>query len=443
MPAEYTRRSILTVRRLRIRAEVVWGSTRPRCCHQRASAPYRPFCSRNTVYAQSDLDRLVALDHTSEPGSAFRAAGGRWRVLLVTDCLENGGAERQLALLARKLPPQWEVRVFSLASGPFAEFHRKHGVSLQVVERSWRFDPLPALRLLSTVVRWRPDVVHTWGWMSTLLSRWPCKVFRIPLIDGSIRSGIVAPRWSRSARFARRAATVIVANSEAGLRAWGVAGRRSRVIYNAMNPERLQDLVSEIPSPNHAVVDRVNVVMAARMVPGKDFRTVVDAARILGAQEGPEWRFVFAGNGPERDAILDYAVDLRAEGRVDWIDCGIEAVGVIASADFGVLLTVPGLHAEGCANVILEYMACGLPVVCSHDGGNPEIVVDGVNGLTVPPQDPSALASALMVLQTDGRLRRRICAANRSAIAQRFTVDRMVGEYVELYESLVQEHRRT
>jgi Glycosyltransferase Family 4 len=83
----------------------------------------------------------------------------------VCDCLDNGGAERQMTLLARSLPEDYRVRVFSLGDGPYAEVLRGLGVDLRVHCRRWRYDVSPALRLLQEVIRWRPDVVHSWGVM--------------------------------------------------------------------------------------------------------------------------------------------------------------------------------------------------------------------------------------------------------------------------------------
>ena len=50
-------------------------------------------------------------------------------------------------------------------------------------------------------------------------------------------------------------------------------------------------------------------------------------------------------------------------------------------------MTNVGVHAEGCSNAIMEYMACGLPVVCSDSGGSAELVRDGRDGYVIAPHD--------------------------------------------------------
>jgi glycosyltransferase involved in cell wall biosynthesis len=85
----------------------------------------------------------------------------------------------------------------------------------------------------------------------------------------------------------------------------------------------------------------------------------------------------------------------------------------------------------------MEYMACGLPVVCTDSGGNPEIVLDGVSGLLVAPRDVGALVSALRALGSDPSLARRMGQEGRRRIEGLFTVDAMVERYVTIYKSLL------
>ncbi len=118
------------------------------------------------------------------------------------------------------------------------------------------------------------------------------------------------------------------------------------------------------------------VVMAARMHPAKDWRLFFEAARAL-AREEPGWRFVAVGDGPERATLLAEAADLVDAGVMEFPEGGLEVLPLIAAADIGVLVTDPRYHAEGCSNSIMEYMACGLPVVCTDSGGNPELVPTG------------------------------------------------------------------
>src|SRR5262249_38332860 len=112
------------------------------------------------------------------------------KVLLLNDALANGGAERQLVLLARSLPTAWERRVWVMGDGPQAQVLRDHRIPLSVRGRARRLDLRPACDLWHTLLSWRPDVVHTWDWMSSVLAGPLCKLLGIPLVDGTIRMGM-------------------------------------------------------------------------------------------------------------------------------------------------------------------------------------------------------------------------------------------------------------
>jgi glycosyltransferase involved in cell wall biosynthesis len=82
-------------------------------------------------------------------------------------------------------------------------------------------------------------------------------------------------------------------------------------------------------------------------------------------------------------------------------------------------------------------MAAGLPVVATAVGGTPEVVVDGVTGLLVPPGAPDVLARAITTLLRDADLRRTMGQASRERVVQDFSVERMVEQTERLYEQLL------
>ena len=87
--------------------------------------------------------------------------------------------------------------------------------------------------------------------------------------------------------------------------------------------------------------------------------------------------------------------------------------------------------------VLIEAMACGLPVV-SFDcpAGPDEIITDGVDGLLVPSGDVYALAEKLMVLMTDENLRRRLGQQARQT-AQRYEMTTIANQWIALFEKVI------
>ncbi len=348
------------------------------------------------------------------------------------EALPSGGAERQLALIAGHLPERWEVRVWTMGGGPFVDVLRERGQSVDVSPRKARLDVRPAADLWRLLREWRPDVVHSWDWMSTLAALPVCRVLGIPIVDGTIRNGIARRRRSLPLRVARAASKLVVANSRAGLEAWGVGADKGRVVYNAFDPARwsLCDPDGERPGQS---AGRFTVVMTGRMVAHKDFATVIAAASELDAGEPGRWRFVLLGDGPERQRLGAIAGDLVARDVVAFVNPGLEVLPLVREADAGVLMSNEAQHREGCSNAIMEYMACRLPVVCSSGGGNPELVLHGETGFLVRGGDRDALVERLRELARDGGLARRMGAAGRTRLEREFTVERLVRSLERVY----------
>ena len=86
---------------------------------------------------------------------------------------------------------------------------------------------------------------------------------------------------------------------------------------------------------------------------------------------------------------------------------------------------------EGSAKCIYEAAACGLPQITTRESG--DVVVDGVNGIIVPPNDPEALAGAIERLYRDRELGSRLGAAGRQRVVQNFTWEHFHARLLEAY----------
>lgn len=355
------------------------------------------------------------------------------RVLFICDALAPGGAERQMSLLIRHLPHEWEARVWSLADGPFARVLQNSGTPVDVSTRKYRFDILPAMSLWKILLLWKPDVVHCWGWMCIAAALPVCGPLHTPVIStirtGCIRTDEGVVRGHARAFFARLAGRVI-ANSRSGLRSWNVPDNKGRVVYNAFDRERLG-----LCAPDKRTLP-FTVIMAARMEPVKDYGAFLAAARSLAANRN-RWRFIALGFGASRTKIIKSASALIADGTVRFPEPGMEILPFISRAHAGVLMTSPGIL-EGCSNSIMEYMACGLPVVCSDSGGNRELVIEGETGFLVPAGDFAALAERLQWLHDNGDRAAAMGRAGRTRILGEFSIGSMVDKTVAVYNELLE-----
>lgn len=94
---------------------------------------------------------------------------------------------------------------------------------------------------------------------------------------------------------------------------------------------------------------------------------------------------------------------------------------------------------EGTPNVILEAMACGIPVVAPEVGGVPEIVSSD-RGILFPPSDFEALVAASKSLITDRRMRRQLGANARAFTARSRSINGLAAQLIEIYGKLLRKH---
>ncbi|MEH3147863.1 MAG: glycosyltransferase [Methylobacterium frigidaeris] len=202
---------------------------------------------------------------------------------------------------------------------------------------------------------------------------------------------------------------------------WRGAAARVTVIPNAVPVE------AATPAPDEAALTaRPPLILSVgRLAPEKDFPTLIRAvARLPG-----EARLVILGEGPERASLEALAGALGLGDRV-------MLPGYAASpwpAYAGARVFALSSRSEGFGNVVVEALASGLPVVATDCGGPREILADGRHGALVPVGDEAALAAALArVLARPGD------PVPRRERAARFATGRIVGDYLALFEAVVQ-----
>ena len=110
-----------------------------------------------------------------------------------------------------------------------------------------------------------------------------------------------------------------------------------------------------------------------------------------------------------------------------------DVVGLLSEAD---VFLLPSLQ-ESFGLSALEAMACGVPVVASRVGGLPEVVVDGETGYLHPPDAVDLMADSAVKLLSDAGLHARVSAQAARVAAERFSADRIVPLYEELYQRTV------
>jgi len=173
------------------------------------------------------------------------------------------------------------------------------------------------------------------------------------------------------------------------------------------------------------------ILAIGRLVLFKGFEILIKAMRNVPGN------LVLVGDGPQRRHLEDVARSCNLSGRVFFtgqID-NSQIVNYLAAAD---IFAMPSIsRAESFGIVQLEAMAAGLPVVNTNiESGVPEVSLDGITGITVPPGDSISLANALNLLLSDRELRMRMGNAGKDRVRSEFSIARMSKRTMQIYEEI-------
>jgi glycosyltransferase involved in cell wall biosynthesis len=173
------------------------------------------------------------------------------------------------------------------------------------------------------------------------------------------------------------------------------------------------------------------LVSSGRLVGAKGFDILLRALAEVRTSTPPP-NLVVLGEGPERGNLEGLALKLGVADRVRFAGRVDNPFAVMSRASLFVLSS----HREGFGNVLIEAMACGVPVVAADCPFGPRAILgDGEAGQIVPPGDPAELARGIERVLGDTELARRYRAAG-SEVAEQYTVSRTVPGFEELFERL-------
>lgn len=351
-----------------------------------------------------------------------------------------GGGEVSLLTLLKGLDrSRWVIRVVVPSEGPVAAGCRSLGVPVCVVPLPSLRRPRPAiLGSIWTLVRLAKDsrasLLHANGSRAMFYAGLAGRLGGRPVI-WHLRLMDQDPNldWLL-ARLATR--TIAISEAVRGrLSRWPKAHARCTVVPNGI------DLATFAPSTHRGAVrqaldlcptDRV-IGTVGRLVAFKGQRYLLEAFSQL-RQSYPCVRLLMVGDGPERTSLERHAARLGVGEAVRFTGHREDVADLLAAMEIFVL---PSLG-EHFGRVLLEAMALKLPVVATAAGGVPEVVVDNLTGLLVPPADAAALANAIATLLADPARGRVMGSAGRERVEvhynHRLHAQRVEAVYAEVLE---------
>ncbi|MBB3393401.1 glycosyltransferase involved in cell wall biosynthesis [Rhizobium sp. BK538] len=182
--------------------------------------------------------------------------------------------------------------------------------------------------------------------------------------------------------------------------------------------------------------DPVPILSVGRAVEKKGYETLLRALALL--PRDLNWRFEHIGGGDKLPKLKALAAELNLTDRISW-------KGALAQDDvldhyrradvFALACRVASNgDRDGLPNVLVEASSQRLPCVSTSVSGVPELLVDGENGMVVPPQDPVAFAGALEKMIRDPALRLRLGDAAERRVREHFDHEASIDQLGRLFE---------
>lgn len=349
--------------------------------------------------------------------------------------MATGGLERVVLYLARDMVVRGHRVTICCydGRGEMAAEAEASGAAVSVLPRKPGLD----LGYIGRLADWlRPrgvDVLHMHNETALFYGTMAGRRAGVPVLIYTEHDGVFPRRWivRRVNRWLVRRLTRAVAVSEAVKRLWcredGIRADRVVVVPNGV-PDHPEVWAASARRDGGAE-GGVRLGAVGRLSGEKGLDVLLDAfARV--AEPAPDARLVLVGDGPERGALEARARDLSIADRVEFLGQRSDVPTLMAGLDLYVLPS----RTEGLPMALLEAMAARLPIVATRVGGIPEAVTDGQSALLVSPEDPAALAEAMMRVLRETGLAERLRSAARAAFEDRYELSRMVDRYEALMD---------
>ena len=287
--------------------------------------------------------------------------------------------------------------------------------------------PPAVRRTLEVLDAEQPDVLHLHEPLVPGPALTALLAGSVPVIGTFHASGRVpAYVWMRPAvrASARRIGIRTAVSPEARALAERWLGGACHVLPNGVEVERFSKAGELHLPPGDA--ERRAILFVGRHEPRKGLEVLLEAYRRLD-RDAVLW---VAGEGPNTAALA-----AAAPPGVVWLG-RISDDELARRLRAAAVFCAPSLHGESFGVVLLEAMAAGTPVVASDISGYRDVARDGKEAVLVAGGDPAALAEGLRRVLDDSTLAGRLVEAG-TARAASFSMDRLAGRYVDLYESLL------
>lgn len=359
------------------------------------------------------------------------------RIMQVIYSFMVGGSEMVAYNLCSQMSTNFTHAVASLENdGQLRRKFEDLSIMTFVIDRQVQEKIRPMFRLWNAMRKFKPDIVHThhiyqlfYAWPGALISG--AQIVHTEHEYYSLMNSKVHFRLKNISRICKFITGV---NEETSLylqNEVGIPRNKIRTITNGIDLNKFNNSSLSRQSLGLNAHDFV-VAIVARLHPVKDHVSMIEAFRVL-LNSFPQARLLIVGDGEERQKLETLALELGLGGEIKFLGMRTDVSEILSCVD---VLSLSS-KMEGLPLCILEGMAAKKAIVATAVGGIPSVVSSGVNGILVPPGDPSAMAAALLRLALEPAVRMAMGENGRRLVEQRYNLRASVAAYTELYQEAV------
>lgn len=284
------------------------------------------------------------------------------------------------------------------------------------------------------------DVVQSHGFKPTFLgffTRLFCDVKWICFMHGTTSENLKVKMYNLVDNILQRGAdrTVLVSEAQRQKVLGGSNLKRVHVLHNAVdvaNPMPMSAETRPVRELFGIPTESKIILTVGRFSPEKGMDVLLEAFALLVSQV-ENVCLVLVGDGQERPAMEQQIDRLGLNDMVHFAGYTDTPGDYVAEAD---VLVLPS-RSEGIPNAVLEAMAMGKPVVATAVGGVPEIIIDGISGRLVAPEQPDLLAQALTEVLNDPDLYQRFVIEGKRRVQEAFSIQARVAKLQTLYSDVL------
>jgi glycosyltransferase involved in cell wall biosynthesis len=377
----------------------------------------------------------------------------RIKILLVIDGILFGGGARGFMQLAKGLIGHgYKVFVACVPSGELAPLLKAVGIEVLPVDFKSKNVLGDIYQLYGHLRIHTIDIVHSQGGRADFYSRMAAKMLKskvkimstiqMPVKGydvGVLRKGAYHFFDRFSERYVDRFIVVSEVLRETLLSSHKILPDKVIKIYNGIELDEYRPNGKEVRSQKSEVrrefglAKNVPVIGAiGRMVWQKGFEYLIECVPEI-VRMYPDAKILLVGDGLLRERLEALSEQLRVRDNVIFTGFRSDIKEILSAID---ILVIPSLL-EGFPMITLEGMAMAKPIVATNIAGITEQITDGVNGILVPPKDPSDIVKAVIRVLNDRETARTMGLAARKKVEQEFSVEKMISETEKVYLSLL------